>query len=395
MWGSPSQLDDISGQVAIVGVGESEHTKASGRTATEIGLQAIERAVADAELTPADIDGIMYMPRMSGPADETAFHQRFGTSHDMWSSKRGGGMVWAATAPYEAARALKEGKARYIVDSFAVAWATERAQMVGGPGESHAQELFKQNLEVPFGWFPQPVYFATIARRHMHEYGTTEAQLGSIAVACRRHANLTPGAVMHDRPLSMDEYLASPTIVDPFRKEDCCLISDGGAAYVMTTVERARDLDRPHVEVAGLGLGNSATGVHWAEQADFTATPQVFAAPGAFAMAGLTPSDVDVLTVYDPFTIVGLMQIEDIGFCPKGEGGPFVEDQALHFDGGVLPYNTHGGLLSHAYVLGIAHVVEVVRQLRGEAGAQVPNAQVGIYGGYTGPQASTLILRRP
>ncbi|HSS08550.1 MAG TPA: thiolase family protein, partial [Acidimicrobiales bacterium] len=345
MWGSPIQLDDISGQVAIVGVGESEHTKASGRTATDIALQAIERAVADAGLAPPDIDGIMYMPTMSGPADEAAFHQRFGTSHDMWSSKKGGGMVWAATAPYEAARALKEGKARYIVNSFAVAWATERAQMVGGPGESHAQELFKQNLEVPFGWFPQPVYFATIARRHMHEYGTTEGQLGSIAVACRRHANLTPGAVMHDRPLSMEQYLASPTIVDPFRKEDCCLISDGGAAYVMTTVERARDLDRPHVEVAGLGLGNSATSVHWAEQADFTATPQVFAAPGAFAMAGLTPADVDVLTVYDPFTIVGLMQIEDIGFCPKGEGGPFVAGGRLDFDGGGLPYNTHGGML--------------------------------------------------
>jgi acetyl-CoA acetyltransferase len=229
----------------------------------------------------------------------------------------------------------------------------------------------------------------------MHDYGTTEAQLGEIAVACRRHATLTPGAVMRDRPLSLQQYLDSPKIVDPFRREDCCLISDGGAAYVMTTVERARDLDRPYVEVAGIGLGNSATGVHWAEQAEFTSTPQVFAAPGAFRMADLTPGDVDVLTVYDPFTIVGLMQIEDIGFCPKGEVGSFVEEGALHFDQGVLPYNTHGGLLSHAYVLGIAHVVEVVRQLRHEAAAQVPDAQVGVYGGYTGPQASTLILRRP
>jgi acetyl-CoA acetyltransferase len=337
----------------------------------------------------------MYTPRMSGAADEQAFREHFRTSHDMWTSSRGGGMVWAGTAPYEAAHALKEGRATHIVNSFAVAWATERSQMVGGPGESHAQELFKQNLEVPFGWFPQPVYFATIARRHMHDYGTTEEQLGEIAVACRRHANLTPGAVMHDRPLNLQQYLDSPKIVDPFRKEDCCLISDGGAAYVMTTVERARDLDRPYVEVAGIGLGNSATGVHWAEQAEFTSTPQVFAAPGAFAMAGLTPGDVDVLTVYDPFTIVGLMQIEDIGFCPKGEVGSFVQDGALHFDHGVLPYNTHGGLLSHAYVLGIAHVVEVVRQLRHEAAAQVPDAQIGVYGGYTGPQASTLILKRP
>jgi acetyl-CoA acetyltransferase len=111
-------------------------------------------------------------------------------------------------------------------------------------------------------------------------------------------------------------------------------------------------------------------------------------------MAGIAPADVDVLTLYDPFTIVALMQIEDMGFCPKGEGGAFVEGSRLHFDGGGLPYNTHGGLLSHAYVLGIAHVVEVVRQLRGEAAAQVPDARVGVYGGYTGHLASTLVLAR-
>lgn len=187
---------------------------------------------------------------------------------------------------------------------------------------------------------------------------------------------------------------ASPRIADPFRKEDCCLISDGGGAYVMTSAERARDLRKPAVTVNGVGLGNSRTRVHWAEQGDFTATPQVFAAPVAFAIAGIERSDVDVLTCYDPFTIVSLMQIEDIGFCPKGDGGRFVAGTTLNFDGGVLPYNTHGGMVSHAYVLGIAHVVEVVRQLRGESAAQAPDASVAIYGGYTGPQAATLILTR-
>jgi acetyl-CoA acetyltransferase len=266
--------------------------------------------------------------------------------------------------------------------------------MVGGPGQVHAEDLFKQNLEVPFGWFPQPLYFATIARRHMHEFGTTAAQLGAIAVACRRHANLNPSAVMRDKPLTLDDYMRSPLIADPFRKEDCCLISDGGAAYVMTSVERARDLRQPIIAVIGVGVGNSATGVYWSQQGAFTSTPQVFAAPGAFAMAGIGGDDVDVLTCYDPFTIVSLMQIEDMGFCAKGEGGPFVEGDTLHFDSGRLPFNTHGGMLSHAYVLGIAHVVEVVRQLRHTAAAQVADAAIGIYGGYTGPQASTLILAR-
>jgi acetyl-CoA acetyltransferase len=310
------------------------------------------------------------------------------------SMESGGGMRWAATAPYYAAQAIAQGKARHILNTFGVAWATERASMTGGPGEVHANELFKQNLEVPFGWFPQPVYFATIARRHMHDYGTTEEQLGAIAVACRRHANLTPGAVMHDRPLRLVDYLAAPLIVAPFRKEDCCLISDGGGAYIMTSPERAADLRQPVVEVAGVGLGSSRTGVHWAQQPDFTATPQVFAAPKAFAMAGIVPADVDVYSCYDPFTIVTLMQIEDSGFCDKGDGGAFVAGDALQFDAGGLPTNTHGGLLSHAYVLGIAHVVEIVRQLRHQAAAQVPDAEIGAYGGYTGPEAATLVLRR-
>ena len=393
-WGYPVPYEDVSGEIAIVGVGEADQSKASGRTPKEIAAQAIERAIADAGLTPRDVDGLMYMPFDGHQFTADDFRTHFGTTRELWVSTLGGGMVWAGSAPYEAARAIRAKQASVVVNAFSVAWATQRTEMMGGPGEVHATELFKQNLEVPFGWFPQPVYFATIARRHMARFGTTPAQLGAIAVACRRHANLTPAAVMREKPLTLEQYLASPMLCDPFRKEDCCLISDGGGAYVMTSVERARDLRRPLVEVAGVGVGNSSTGAYWSQQGDFTATPQVFAAPGAFRMAGLRPADVDVLACYDPFTIVSLMQIEDLGFCAKGEGGAFVEGTTLHFDGGALPYNTHGGMLSHAYVLGIAHVVEIVRQLRGEAAAQVPDARVGVYGGYTGPQASTLVLRR-
>jgi len=393
-WGRAEHIDDIAGKVALVGVGEAEHSKASGRTTTEIAAEAVTRAIADAGLTPADIDGIMWHPAFSDQLDADAFRAHFGTTARMWTSTEGGGMVWAGTAPAAAARALASGQARYIVNAFAVAWATQRSAMVGGPGQSHAQQTAKRELEVPFGWFPQPVYFATIARRHMHEYGTTVEQLGAVAVSTRRHANLTPGAIMHERTLTLDQYLQSPPIADPFRKEDCSLISDGGAAYVMTTPERARDLPHPVVEVAGIGLGTSASGGHWAQQPAFTTTPQVFAAPGAHAMADTTPSDVDVLACYDPFTIVSLMQLEDLGFCAKGEAGPLAQSGALAHDGGGIPYNTHGGLLSHSYVLGIAHVVELVRQLRGDAAAQVTGAEIAMYGGYTGPQASTLILRR-
>jgi acetyl-CoA acetyltransferase len=199
---------------------------------------------------------------------------------------------------------------------------------------------------------------------------------------------------MHGRPMEIADYLAAPYLADPLRLLDSCLISDGGAAYLTTSLERARDLKQPPAVVQGVGEGYSATGGHWAQQRAFTSTPQVFSAPRGFAMAGCTPADVDVLTVYDPFTVVSLMQIEDMGFCPKGEAGAFVEGDTLFHDAGKLPFNTHGGLLSHAYVLGIAHVVECVKQLRGTAPAQVPNCDVAVYGGYTGHMASTLVLTK-
>jgi acetyl-CoA acetyltransferase len=392
-WGHATELDGGLAPVAIAGIGETAYTKASGRTAREIGAEAAERAIADAGLMPADIDGITWSGAFAD-FDVGAFHDHFGTTHEMWTSPWGGGMAWAATAPYLAAQAISEGKARHVLNVFPVAWATQRASMTGGPGEVHAAQALKQNLEVPFGWFPQPVYFASIMRRHMIEFGTRPEQFGAIAVACRRHANLHPDAVMHGRPMTIDDYLAAPFLADPLRLLDSCLISDGGAAYVTTSVERARDMPHPPAVVAGVGEGYSSSGTHWALQRAFTSTPQVFSAPGAFAMAGLAPADVDVLTVYDPFTVVSLMQIEDMGFCPKGEAGRFVEGDTLFHDAGKLPFNTHGGLLSHAYVLGIAHVVECVKQLRGVAAAQVPDCEVAVYGGYTGHMASTLVLTK-
>ncbi len=392
-WGHAVELDDIAGAVSIVGIGETAFTKASGRTATEIGAEAAERAIADAGLIPDQIDGLTYSGAFAGfgPAD---FHAHFGTNHELWSSPWGGGMAWAGTAPYLAAKAIAAGDATHVLNVFPVAWATQRAEMTGGPGEVHAQQSLKQNLEVPFGWFPQPIYFATIMQRYMHEYGTTREQFGAVAVTLRDHANRTPGAVFHDKAMSIDDYLAAPMLADPLCLFDSCPISDGGGAYVVTSTERARDLRADPVVVLGVGEGYSATGTHWSQQRAFTSTPQVFAAPHAWRMAGITPADVDVLTCYDPFTVVSLMQLEDMGFCEKGDAGALAQSGALRFDSQQIPYNTHGGLLSHAYVLGIAHVIECVQQLRGSAGAQVAGCEVAAYGGYTGHMASTLVLGR-
>lgn len=398
-WGEPTELESVRGQVAIAGVGESTYSGPSGRDIKSMALQAVAAAIDDAGLQPAEIDGLMISSDVAGQLTPADFHQHFGTSHPLWFSGQGGGMIWAATCVVPAANALRQGEARHIVNVFSVDWASRRSTGTGTPGDWHAGEPMKAHFELPFGWFPQPVYFATFARRHMHEFGTTAEQLGALAVTFREHANRHPGAVMRDRILTLERYLARELLADPLRMEDCCLISDGAAAFVMTTPERARDLRQPLVQVEGVGHGRIAAAPYISQQSILTATPQVFSAPVAYAMAGLGPEDLDVIAVYDCSSISALMQIEDMGFCPKGEGGAFVEEGRLRFDWprhqGGIPCNTHGGLMSHAYVLGIAHVVELVRQLRNEAANPVVDAELAAYAGFTADQASTLILRRP
>ncbi|TXS96152.1 thiolase family protein [Parahaliea maris] len=397
-WGSAVPLEDIRGEVAIAGIGETPYSGPSGRNARDLCLEAVAAAIADAGLQPADIDGLMVSKGIADQITPEDFHAHFGTSQPIWFSREGGGMIWAATSAHAAAQALRRGEARHIVNVFAVDWASRRADGRGTPGDWHASEVMKAHFELPFGWYPQPVYFATFARRYMHEFGLTERQLAALPVAFRRHANRHPGAVMREKSLSVEDYLDRAPLADPLRMEDCCLISDGGAAYVYTSVERARDLRQRPVIVEGVGRGIVDGAPYISQQKQITATPQTFAAPWAFAMADANPGELDVIAVYDCFSITALMQIEDMGLCSKGEGGHFIQDGRLDFDRprsrGGIPCNTHGGLLSHAYVLGIAHVVELVKQLRGEAVNQVENAELAAYAGFTADEGSTLVLRR-
>jgi acetyl-CoA acetyltransferase len=394
----PAELDSIRGKVALVGVGESEHSAASGRKLDDMLFAAIDAALADAGLSPKDVDGLMFSGQSHGQMTVERFRAHYGLSHEIWESGAGGAFSFAATAPHAAYEAMASGKASVIVNLHGTDWASQNAADAGGPATAHLAEAIKANAEVPFGFIPQPVYFAHVARRHFELYGTTPEQLGAIAVMSRRHANGHPGAVMRDKTLTIEQYLAREPFIEPLRIEDCCLISDGACAYVMTPTERARDFPKPPVIVEGVGYAGAIEGIHFAMEPEFASTPHRMSAPGAFAMAGLTPADVDVLAVYDPFTIVALMAIEDLGFCPKGEAGRFVEGDRLAFDRGRakggLPFNTHGGMLSHSYLLGINHVVELVRQLRGEAANQVSNAEVAVYGGFSGVDAGTLVMRR-
>jgi acetyl-CoA acetyltransferase len=235
--------------------------------------------------------------------------------------------------------------------------------------------------EMPIGNIAPPQLYAHMARRHMELYGTTSEQFGHIAVTIRQHALLNDNAIMQT-PITLEEHQNSRLIASPLRLFDCCLESDGGTAVVVSSAERARDLQRPPVYIMGIAEGHPDSPSTITQRTDMTRLGTAKAAPKAFAMAGVTPTEIDVAEIYDCFTYIVLCQLEDLGFCDKGEGGAFVQGGRIAL-GGELPVNTHGGLLSQAHIVGMNHIVELVKQLRGTAGkAQVADAEIGLVTGY-------------
>lgn len=374
----------MSRPVAVVGVGETEFVRRDDRRVGELVVAACRAALADAGLEPSDVDGVVTegstMPSRV-PADEVAYALGITDRRFTAAGLVGGAGVVGAVAL--AALALRSGEAEVVLSYYGADFGSSP----GGPYAFPVGLEVKEGIEKPLGWYGQPLYFAAMAQRYRHEYGLTEQDLGGVAIATREHAARTPGAMRRAR-LTMADYLASPMIAEPFRALDCSLINDGAVAFVMTTLDRARDLRRPPVVLAGAGTGSVNTPQEsWFTQAtDHPRTPAVLSGPRAFAAAGLEPSDVDVALVYDCFTISTILQLEDLGMCGQGEGAAFVA-------AGTLPVNTHGGLLSHAYTLGASHVVEAVRQLRGERGeAQVPDARVALVAGLGVPDHACLLL---
>jgi acetyl-CoA acetyltransferase len=247
----------------------------------------------------------------------------------------------------------------------------------------------------PHGMNVPPQWFSFMCRYHMNMYGTTREQLGAVAVAFRKHAQLNPHAVMHGRPMTMEDYLGCRMISDPYCLFDCSLECDGAGAIVVTTVERARDLKQKPVYLMGFGQGQPYPADDLSNRADFLEMGVTKAAPRAFEMAGITHKDIDFAQIYDAFSFQVIEQIEEMGFCKRGEGGPFVEGGRIEL-GGQLPVNTSGGLMSEGHVLGMNHIVEAVRQLRGDAGDhQVEDAEIGMATGYGDfMDGSVVILRR-
>ena len=392
----PTAAYPLRDRACIVGVGETAYCRAPGSGLTQLGiqLQAATRALADAGLRPQQLDGVMPFPNL-GSAEE--FAANLGIANLRFAATVHMGGAAPVASLQAAAAAVTSGVADYVL--LPAGWngysgrraretvATDVASMPGG--------AIARDYYLPHGLTAPPQWYALIARRHMHEFGTTAEQLGAIAIAMRKHAQRNPGAVMRDKPLTLEDYLASPMITDPYRLFDCCLETDGAAAVIVTSAERARDLRRPPVYVMGVAAAQPYPADEITNRADLFETGLSIAAPRAFAMAGIRPVDVDFAEIYDCFTFEVLQQLEEAGFCARGEGGAFVQGGRIEL-GGELPVNTHGGLLSDAHVLGMSHLTEAVRQLRGEVGdRQVRDAAIGVVTGWGDfGDGSIAVLRR-
>ena len=357
-------------RVAVAGVALADGGLVAHATPYALTAQASRQALADAGLTPAEVDGVASTSLGTLAPIEVA--EYMGLAPRWLDSTSVGGASWEVMASH-AADAIALGHADVVLLAYG---STARSDIKNGLRGANLDWGSRGPLqwEVPYGHTLISKY-AMAARRHMHEYGTTLEQLAEVAVAARANAAANPEASYRE-PITIEDVLSGPMVADPFTKLQCCIRSDGGAAAVLVSEDRARDLPKPPVWI--LGSGEHTSHMSLSQWPDFTTGPAAVSGRLAFERAGLRPEDVDVCELYDAFTYMLLMTLEDLGFCAKGEGGSFVEGGRL-LTKGSLPTNTDGGGLSacHPGQRGLYLIVEAVKQLRDECGArQVADADI-------------------
>ncbi len=353
----------MRGKTVIAGVGHTAFGKHPGRGTLSLNAEAIRKALEDARIEKSLVDALfvkvptsryeaMYGQKL---AEAVGLQPRVG---GVWDQ---GGAANISMISF-AAMAIDAGQCEVAVVSLADNPKTGTRQAYEKAGGDDAA----------YGWFGIPAGYAMIARRHMAEYDTKAEQLGAIAMACRNHGARNPNAQLR-LPLTLDRYMDSPYVVEPLRRDDICLVSDGAAAVVVMSPKRAQELSVPApVPILGFGQGHTSWDV--AQRPVLTSTIAATSAKTAFKMAGVGPEHIDVAQIYDCFTIAALMTLEDYGFCKKGEGGSWVEGGRIEH-GGELPINTSGGLLSETGMPGMQLIIEGVRQMRGTANLQVAGAE--------------------
>jgi acetyl-CoA acetyltransferase len=384
----------LSGRAAIVGIGATEFSKDSGRSELRLAAEAVRAAIADAGLTPSDVDGLVTF--MQDSNTEIAVAREVGIPALTFFSRVAYGGGAACATVQQAAMAVATGVARTVVcyrafnERSGQRFGQVQTGLAGAPTSSgvDAGWSYPMGLSTPAGWV------AMVAQRYMHVYGATSEDFGRVAVADRKHAATNPAAFFHGRPITLAEHQASRWIVEPLHLLDCCQESDGGVAIVVTSAERARDLPQPVVAISAAAQGSGADQYVMTSyyRDDLTGLPEMaLVGDQLWQQAGIGPGDVDVAVLYDHFTPFVLMQLEELGFCPRGEARHFIADGAIEL-GGSLPLNPHGGQLGEAYIHGMNGIAEAVRQIRGTAVNQVSGAQHVLVTAGTGVPTSGLVL---
>ncbi|MEU5027206.1 lipid-transfer protein [Streptomyces milbemycinicus] len=378
--------DTLGGRAAVVGIGATEFSKDSGRSELRLAVEAVQAALDDAGLTPADVDGLVTFTMDTSP--EITVAQACGIGELSFFSRvhYGGGAACATVQ--QAALAVATGVADVVVCYRAF---NERSGRRFGSGVQHREpsaEGTALGWALPFGLLTPASWVAMAAQRYLHSYGLAPDVFGHVAVMDRRHAATNPDAYFYGKPITLADHAASRWIVEPLRLLDCCQETDGGQALVVTSVERARDLPRRPavITAAAQGAGRGQEQMTSFYRDDLTGLPEMgVVARQLWRSSGLTPDDIDVGILYDHFTPFVLMQLEEFGFCGRGEAPGFVAD-------GALPLNTHGGQLGEAYLHGMNGIAEAVRQIRGTSVNQVPHAARVLVTAGTGVPTSGLLI---
>ncbi|MSO58891.1 MAG: lipid-transfer protein [Ilumatobacteraceae bacterium] len=386
--------NQLGNKTAIVGIGATEFSKDSGRSEMKLACEAVLAAIQDAGLKPSDIDGMVTYSADNNPEIEIARHLGIGDLRHFSRVHYGGG---AACGTIElAAMAVATGVADYVVCYRAF---NERSGRRFGSGvqdlpnaatAERAQFSYtsSQGLLTPASWV------AMVAQRYMHLYGATSQDLGRVAVADRKHAATNPAAWFYEQPITLEDHQNSRWIVEPLHLLDCCQESDGAQALIVTTVERARDMPQTPaiVKAVAQGAGKDQWTMTSFYRDDIAQLPEMkLVADELWSSSGLTPADIQTAVLYDHFTPYVLMQLEEFGFCARGDAKDFIKNGRIEM-GGSLPINPHGGQLGEAYIHGMNGIAEGVRQVRGTSVNQVPDVEHVLVTAGTGVPTSGLIL---
>jgi acetyl-CoA acetyltransferase len=382
----------LNDQAAIVGIGQTEFSKNSGRSDLQLACEAVRAAIDDAGLRPSDIDGMTTFTLDLSDDIEIARAVGIGGLTFQSQIPHGGGAALGVL--HQAAMAVATGAAKYVVCYRDLNGRSGQRYSAGVSGDLITSDTIHWSWYMPSGLMTPTSWVAMVTRRYMHDTGTESLDFARVAVSTRKHALSNPNAIFHGKPLSIEDHQTSRMIVDPLRLYDCCLETDGACACIVTTPERARDLAQPPAMIRAVAQGSgpdqdSMTSFY---RPDITALPELdIVAEQLYAQSGLSPDDIDAAIIYDAFTSIVLFQLEAYGFCKRGESKDFVKDGNIEL-GGRLPVNTHGGQLSEAYIHGMNGVNEGVRLIRGTSVNQPEKSDHVLVTAGVGVPSSAMIL---